>query len=124
MKTMKIVLMALLAAYMLPDQSAQAADKACVYLVPGAGYVAKARVKTEHVTGEWSSHFVIGQTSCVSLDGLPANTTYMVEVHAIAGNTVMCSPFLRTDESKPFERGSITFFSSGTTLHHGCWMPE
>ena len=125
MKKIKIVLAALLTTtFMLPVQSAQAADKACVYLVPGAGYAAKVRVKTDEVTGEWSHVFAVGQSRCVSLEGLPADVIYTVEVHAIAGNTARCNPLLKTDKTRPFKEESITFLAYGTTLNHTCTMPR
>jgi hypothetical protein len=112
----------LVAALILPILAvpALAQKQACVHLLAGAWYAAQMRVVSGSFHTDWSGGFAIGQTVCQDLSGVAPGQEFSVEVYAIAGNTVKCTPALKRADWP----GSVTFLSWGTTLSHPCEMPS
>ena len=102
---------------MLMVSSVGAQSQACVFLKVGAGYAAEMRVTSAGWQTDWSGSFPIGSTKCQPLANLASGASYTVEVKAIMGKTVSCSPQVPYN---PTYTGNITYFASGTTLSVKC----
>jgi hypothetical protein len=101
---------------------AAAQDNACVNLLVKAGYAAKMRVVWTGGQTEWSGSFAIGQAKCASLSGVPAGATFSVELKAILGKTITCSPSDVT--YNPSVPSNVVYNAWGTTLSPKCEQPN
>ena len=100
---------------------ATAQTSACVHLQVGSGYAAEFTVSFAGATIGPSATFDIGQTQCLPLDAVPNGIPFNVNVHAILGDTITCTPMsIPRSASLPV---SITFNASGTTLNVHCDAP-
>lgn len=111
---------AVITIFIIIGTSAEAQEQACVFLKPGSGYVAEMRVTSAAWQTPWSSHFDIGQTQCQPLANLKSGAAYTVEVKAILGKTVSCTPLVPYNADF---QGNITYLASGTTLGAHCELP-
>lgn len=109
-----------LAAIFIAPMQASAYQEACVSLLVGAGYAAKMRVCSNGMCNPWSGSFPIGKTMCQSLNNVPNGNTFSVEMNAILGKTITCTPDNITQTSSPV---NIVYNAWGTTLSPKCQMP-
>ena len=100
---------------------AAAQNEACVHLQVGSGYAATMQVNFEGAVIGPSDSFAIGQTQCESLAAVPDGVEFSVQVNALAGNSVVCTPSnIPRSAALPV---SITYNASGTTLNVHCDAP-
>ncbi len=100
---------------------AAAQSEACVHLQVGSGYAATMSVVFGDATIGPSDSFAIGQTQCLSLETVEDGEAFSVLVHALAGDTVTCTPAnIPRSAALPV---AITFNASGTTLNVHCDAP-
>jgi hypothetical protein len=100
---------------------AAAQSEACVHLQVGSGYAATMSVVFDGATIGPSGSFAIGQTQCLSLSAVGDGVPFSVLVHALAGDTVTCTP-ASIPRAANFPV-AITFNASGTTLNVHCDAP-
>jgi hypothetical protein len=100
---------------------AAAQSEACVHLQVGSGYAATMSVVFGNATIGPSGSFAIGQTQCLSLSPVGDGVPFSVLVHALAGDTVVCTPS-SIPRAADFPV-AITFNASGTTLNVHCDAP-
>lgn len=113
-----VVFLTLILAFL--SASAFAQSSACVYNQPGGGYIAKMRVCADGTCTGWSANFPIGKTECKSLTAYSSAAKLKVDVQAVAGKTVTCTPeFQRNTDFT----GTIVFQAWGTTLSPKCEEP-
>lgn len=115
MGTRLILVAIVLGALAAPLTHAQ--QNACVYNQPGGGFVAEMRVCGGNSCTDWSSNFAIGKTRCASVTSYGNGTTLKVEVKAVAGKTVTCTPTFTRDTNFS---GTAVFHTWGTTLSPKC----
>ncbi len=101
---------------------ANAQSNACVSLLVGAGYAAEMRVVAGSFHTDWSSSFPIGKTVCQSLSGVGDGVAFSVEVHALVGKTVTCTP--SNIKRVAASQSSAVFQAWGTTLNVHCKEPS
>lgn len=104
-----------------------AAGSVCVYLEPGAWYVAHFNVTSGQFTSPNSGDFTIGQYRCISTEGIADGAKFRVNVTAVAGSTTQCTDLDRSPDfvkvaGNPYPL--MLFAAKGTTLDHGCYLPN
>lgn len=114
------VLLAVAVLALLAAPTVQAQQSACVYNQPGGGFVAKMRVCGGNSCTGWSSGFAIGKTQCQGLSSYANGASIKVEVDAVAGKQVTCTPTFTRDANF---NGTAVFHTWGTTLSPKCEQP-
>jgi hypothetical protein len=129
LKPMVAVIPVMVSAFLLVALAAPAAAQpfACVHLQVGSGYAATMQINYEDSTGfpglkiGPSNTFDIGQTQCLSLQFVPDDAVWSVQVNAELGDSTICTP-----SNIPRSPGSpitVTFMASGTVRNVHCDMP-
>lgn len=98
--------------------TAQAQQKACVFIKVGAGFSGKMRVISGSWKSEWSSDMAIGGQRCQSLENLSPGAPFSVQFKADLGKTVTCTP--SDIPYNPKDPGNANYFAWGTTLKVKC----
>lgn len=96
-------------------------SEACVHLQVGSGYAATMQVMFDGATIGPSDSFAIGQTQCLSLSAVGDGVPFSVQVNAILGESVVCTPSsIPRSAALPV---AVTSNASGTTLNVHCDAP-
>ena len=113
----KIILACLVGILNIIPINVYAEDKACVYLESGAGYAAKIRLMHNGEADSWSDSFPIGQSKCVSLQGIPVGDKYTIQLGAVASWTTQdCTP----TRTRAKELGTMNYSATGTLFSFSC----
>jgi hypothetical protein len=123
LKPMVAVITVMVSALLLIALAAPAAaqSEACVHLQVGSGYAATMQINFEGGVIGASPSFAVGQTQCLPLSAVADGTNYSVQVNALLGESVVCTPQNITRCALiPI---AITYNASGTTLNVHCDSP-
>jgi hypothetical protein len=100
---------------------AAAQSEACIHVQVGTGYTACLRVSYQD-QGFGTCPISPGNTTCVSLDGVPDGVNFTVQVQfGVEGPTVDCTPSnIPRSAALPV---AVTFNASGTVKNPHCTAP-